>query len=149
MVCVLEQDTLVRYVGVNRTPLIHISEMPSALNGAATHNIANALAATAAATHLGVSDAHIIQALRSFGANRTDNPGRCQQFALDSFHLIVDFAHNPAGVRAVLSLAKAMMQQGAMTDCVSPSGKPETEQTRLWMRWLKKYWPQNPLCHPS
>lgn len=111
--CVLEENTLVHYHGTQRTPFTDIHTMPSALNGAARHNIANALAATAAAIHLGVSPQHITKALQTFGAKREDNPGRCQQFSLDAFHLIVDFAHNPAGVSAVLSLARSMMEHGA------------------------------------
>jgi len=110
--CILKDDMLMYYNGTQRTPLAHINTLPSALSGAATHNIANALAASAAAIHLGVSVQIIQTALQSFGSKHEDNPGRCQQFSIEAFHLIVDFAHNPAGVSAVLSLARSMMKQG-------------------------------------
>ncbi len=92
-----------------------VDEMPLAFGGAASYNVQNALAAALIAVALGVPlegpedgpercTGPIAEALRTFGASPTDNPGRMavHRVALDGGEatVVVDYGHNDAGIRA-------------------------------------------------
>ncbi len=90
------------------TQLAAIADVPITLRGAAQHNVANALAASAAATALGVTHADITRALHTFGASATDNPGRLQVRDVGGATVIVDFVHNPDGWYAILAMVRRL-----------------------------------------
>lgn len=81
-------------------PLVAVTDLPASFGGAAAHNVANALAAAALASGLGLPDAAIAAGLRSFA----DNPGRATLVRLGDLRLFLDFAHNPHGIAAVAPL---------------------------------------------
>lgn len=85
-------------------------EMPITANGAALYNVSNALAAAHAASLLGVSEALIRHTLETFGADPADNPGRLMRFEVGGVRVIVDYAHNPHGLGALLSAARVIRQ---------------------------------------
>lgn len=99
--------------GGREESLVPIAELPFCFGGAARHNVANALAATALATALGLPDAAIVGGLRSFG----DNPGRADHLVLNGVGLFLDFAHNPHGIAAVAPLIAQLRGSGRL--CVS------------------------------
>jgi len=79
---------------------IHV---PVTLAGKAEFMIQNALAASLAAFVQGVRIEDIRDALTSFVASAEQTPGRMNLFALGDRHALVDYAHNPAGYRAIAS----------------------------------------------
>ncbi|MGQ0646580.1 MAG: Mur ligase family protein [Gemmatimonadaceae bacterium] len=83
------------------TVLLPAAEIPMTLDGAARYNIANALAAAAAAYALEVPLDVIRASLRSFGASATDNPGRLHVREHHHATVILDFVHNADGWRAL------------------------------------------------
>ena len=97
-ITILQQDWVHRIENVDRVPLT--------LGGRVPFMIANALAASLAAFVQGVSIEHIRAALRSFRASAQQTPGRMNLFDLGSYHVLVDYAHNPAGYEAVGSFVK-------------------------------------------
>ncbi|MEE4637406.1 MAG: Mur ligase family protein [Wenzhouxiangella sp.] len=101
-----EDGWLIRDPGHGRQPLCRIDEIPLTLDGAARHNIANALAAAALCSALGASSDAIAAGLTSMQQN--DNPGRGNLYRLDGFNVFVDFAHNPAAMAAIASLTAAL-----------------------------------------
>ncbi len=105
---VLDEDELQRWSAGEEETLVTLAEMPMALGGAARHNVANALGASAVAVLLGLPMEAIRQGLRSFGSSSEENPGRLNRFDLGGVQAIVDFAHNPHGVEALLTMATAM-----------------------------------------
>ena len=78
-----------------------INNIPICFQGAAKHNISNALAATALCSQLGIEDKAIEAGLTSFDGNQ-QNPGRGNIFAHKGASIMVDFAHNPHGLNAVV-----------------------------------------------
>jgi UDP-N-acetylmuramyl tripeptide synthase len=106
---VCERGEVVRLRGVDRRSVLRVDEIPLALGGAALHNVSNALGAAAIAGSLGVSEAVIAEALRSFGASWTDNPGRCHRARVGGVDFLFDFGHNPHGIRAVLGMARRLL----------------------------------------
>ncbi|HKU62756.1 MAG TPA: Mur ligase family protein [Gemmatimonadales bacterium] len=98
---VLDGSSLVLIERGRRTILASTEAMPIALGGAARHNVANALAAVAAAGALGIDHDAVRRALERFGRNPTDNPGRANVIELGGAHIYVDYVHNPHGMAAL------------------------------------------------
>lgn len=98
--------TLVR--AGERVPVAAVDTLEFALGGDAPHYVANALAAAAAARALGVPDGALGRALRQFRNSPDDNPGRMNVLEAKGASVVVDFAHNPAAVEALLSAFGSM-----------------------------------------
>jgi UDP-N-acetylmuramyl tripeptide synthase len=98
---VLDEGSLVLTGGGPREVLVPASEVPITAGGAARYNIANALAAAAAAEALGLPPDAVRAALRRFGLDPADNPGRANVYQRDGVRIVVDYAHNPHGIAAL------------------------------------------------
>jgi cyanophycin synthetase len=85
-----------------------VAEIPIAIGGIARHNVANALAAAGGARALGATIAQVADGLRDFRPTADRSPGRLNLFRLGSRVVIVDFAHNEAGIAAVLDVAEGI-----------------------------------------
>jgi cyanophycin synthetase len=92
--------------GDRRATLLEIAEIPITFAGSAEHNVANVLAAVAAAAALGIPVPHITGALRRFGHSLEDNPGRANLIELGGVRILLDFAHNPHGMLALVAIAE-------------------------------------------
>ncbi|PLR08754.1 cyanophycin synthetase [Caulobacter flavus] len=99
---------LVLYDKGRRLPLVQADELPSTLNGMARFNIANALAASLAGHALGAAPEVIAKALRAFTSSHAENPGRFNVHDGHGFRVIVDYAHNPAAMRAMSQLVRQL-----------------------------------------
>ena len=87
------------------TPIVHIAEVPITIGGLARHNVANVLAAAAGARGLGATVEQIRDGLIDFRPTSDRSPGRLNLFRVGGKVVIIDFAHNEAGVDAVLDVA--------------------------------------------
>ncbi|MDX2193270.1 MAG: Mur ligase family protein [Gemmatimonadales bacterium] len=105
---VAEDGALVLRDGTRRTVVERLDRIPITFGGGASHNVANAAAATAAAHALGLPLAAIAEALRQFGTAERDNPGRANLLELGGVRVLVDFAHNPHGMDALVRAARAL-----------------------------------------
>ncbi|MCO4098978.1 MAG: Mur ligase [Gemmatimonas sp.] len=85
-----------------------LHDMPLTLRGAATHNVENAIAASLTASVAGVPFAAVHEALRRFGGSTKDNAGRMQRRVLGDVTVLVDYAHNPEGMRVLGTTAMGM-----------------------------------------
>ena len=83
-----------------------IAAMPLSVEGSATYNVANLAGAAIAAAALGVPAADITAVFAAFGANVSDNFGRMMRFERDGVRILVDYAHNPEGLRGLLRVAE-------------------------------------------
>jgi cyanophycin synthetase len=75
--------------------------IPLTLGGRVPFMIQNALAASLAAFAQGVKIEDIRAALTSFVASAQQTPGRMNLFDLGKYHVLIDYAHNPAGYKAI------------------------------------------------
>jgi len=106
---VLEGDDLVlRAAGRRARRLPAASDLPVTVAGLSRHNIANALAASAACDALGIGPARIARGLLSFAQDATANPGRLNLYERRGVFAMVDFAHNEAGLAGLLDVARAV-----------------------------------------
>jgi cyanophycin synthetase len=89
-----------------------IEAMPLTVGGSAAYNIANLAGAALAAAALGVPDAVVAAVFARFGATPADNPGRMMRFEVNGVRVLVDYAHNPAGLRGLLNVAEHLRAGG-------------------------------------
>jgi cyanophycin synthetase len=88
--------------------IIEVERVPITLGGLARHNVANALAAAGAVRGLGITLAQLRDGLADFQPTSERSPGRLNLFRLGSRVVIIDFAHNEAGVSAVMDVAEGI-----------------------------------------
>jgi cyanophycin synthetase len=81
--------------------LMRAAEIPATLNGAAEFNVQNALAAAAMALAHGIPRDVIRKGLGSFTSSFDQNPGRLNIIDTHRCRVILDYAHNPAGLAAL------------------------------------------------
>jgi cyanophycin synthetase len=101
-------DRLVLARGADRTVVARMNDAPFLLGGAARHNVANALAAMAAADALGVPPVAMAAALGRFGTAPEQNPGRANVYHIGGVVVVIDYAHNPHGMAALARMSRAM-----------------------------------------
>lgn len=75
--------------------------LPATFGGAARFNIANAMAAAGAAFAVDVPLHDIRQGLRTFNTSYYLSPGRLNMLDVKGVSVVVDYCHNPAGMRAI------------------------------------------------
>lgn len=92
--CFIDQKVMKAKFKGELIDIASVNEVPMCLDGAAKHNIQNALAAIATALHLGISVEAIRSGLLNFNSDQSDNPGRGNIFPYNGAKVIVDFAHN-------------------------------------------------------
>ena len=101
----LLQDGWMQLVrGDRRRKIIRAAEIPATRDGAARHNVANALGAMAMCSVLGIEDEAIRSGLAAFRGDEDDNPGRGNWFEKDGVRILVDFAHNEHGMNALADM---------------------------------------------
>ena len=105
---VVHRGQLTELEGDKSRAIVPVAEVPITIAGLATHNVANALAAAGAARGLGATLAQVGDGLRDFKPSSERSPGRLNLFKLGSRIVIVDFAHNEAGIAAILDVAEGI-----------------------------------------
>jgi UDP-N-acetylmuramyl tripeptide synthase len=111
-VCFLDGGALVLARGKGksreRTEVTRVEAVPVTFGGAARHNVANALAAIAMAAAIGIPPEAMATGLRRVGNTPEHNPGRANLFERDGVRILLDYAHNPHGLTALLDIANAL-----------------------------------------
>jgi UDP-N-acetylmuramyl tripeptide synthase len=85
-----------------------VNDMPLTVDGTATYNVENLAGAALVATKLGVPPATIAQVFATFGRDLADNAGRLMRFDIGGVKIILDYAHNPDGLRGVMRVAQQL-----------------------------------------
>jgi cyanophycin synthetase len=101
----VRDGVMVEAEGDTERPIVDVAQVPITIGGLARHNVANALAAAGGARGLGATVAQVRAGLRDFAPSAERSPGRLNLYRLGAKVVIVDFAHNEAGVGAVLDVA--------------------------------------------
>jgi cyanophycin synthetase len=116
-ITVLDGEITVLESGQDPDRLVSILDVPATLSGLSVHNIANCLAGAAAALGLGLPRAAVVEGLRTFAPDDRLNPGRMNTYTLHrddgaSVTVIVDLAHNEAGLEALMDVAHGLKAPG-------------------------------------
>ena len=105
---VVDGDALVLVHGRRRAIEVPVRDVPITLGGAAQHNVANALGALALGAALGLPPDAIVAGLTGLRGTTVDNPGRMNLFELGGVRAIIDYAHNPHGIAALMAAVRAL-----------------------------------------
>ena len=124
---VLSGEDLVMIDKRQRDVFGRVSDIPITLQGAAHHNIANALAAAAVSMRLGASLEQVRVGLKSMLPQK--NPGRSNLYDVQGFQVLVDFAHNPHAMRALFGVARSLPAKRRIL-CFGQAGDRTDEQIR-------------------
>ncbi len=92
------------YDNETHTPLLWTHLIPATIEGRALHNVQNAMFAAALAYNMEIGIEDIRQGLRTFDSTFFQAPGRMNIYDEHPFRVILDYAHNPAAVRAMCDL---------------------------------------------
>ncbi|MCE0487635.1 cyanophycin synthetase [Ornithinimicrobium sediminis] len=87
--------------------------LPSTFGGAARFNVANAMAAAGAAFAVDAPLHDIRQGLRTFTTSYYLSPGRLNMLDVKGVSVVVDYCHNPAGMRALGEFVDNLSEQRA------------------------------------
>ncbi|TQN48027.1 cyanophycin synthetase [Humibacillus xanthopallidus] len=116
-ITVLDGEIVVLSQNGDPDRLVKIVDVPMTLSGLSHNNIANALAGAAAALGLGVARSAVIEGLRTFAPDPEHNWGRLNTYSLPletggRATIIMDMAHNEAGLEALLEVARGLAAPG-------------------------------------
>mgnify|MGYP003575748182 FL=1 len=96
-----EDGYIILQKGAKMLPIEEVKNIPITFEGKAEFNIANVLAACLAAYTSHIKPATIRKALLTFIPCGETTPGRANVFHFPGFKVMLDYAHNPHGLRAL------------------------------------------------
>jgi UDP-N-acetylmuramyl tripeptide synthase len=104
-----------------------VSGMPLSMQGLAAYNVSNLAGAALAAMTLGISAGTIASVFSRFGEQPADNPGRMMRFDYRGAQVLIDYAHNPDGLRGFLSVADQLRGRGRLGLLLGHAGNRKDE----------------------
>ena len=118
------------YDNEGHTPLLWTHLIPATVEGRALHNVQNAMFAAALALNMHVSLESIRHGLRTFDSTFFQAPGRTNIYNEHPFKVILDYAHNPAAVKAMCGLVDRFGIKGKKIVVLSAPGDRRDEDIR-------------------
>jgi len=113
---------IVLYEGEETVPLLWARQIPATVEGHALHNVQNAMFAAAIAHAMGISLENIRQGLRTFTTDFYQTPGRMNFFNEHPFRVLLDYAHNAHGMKAMAQTVRELTVNGRRIGVVSAPG---------------------------
>jgi cyanophycin synthetase len=104
-----EGELITLRLGSRTMPVLYTHLIPATFGGRARMNVANALAAAAAAWAAGAHLHDIRQGLRTFSTSFFQAPGRLNLVEVGGVRVIIDYCHNVDGMRQLADFVNRMM----------------------------------------
>lgn len=104
-----EGELIVLRLGSRTMPVLYTHLIPATFGGRARMNVANALAAAAAAWAAGAHLHDIRQGLRTFSTSFFQAPGRLNLLEVAGVRVVIDYCHNVDGMRQLADFVNRMM----------------------------------------
>ncbi|MBT8130758.1 MAG: cyanophycin synthetase, partial [Gammaproteobacteria bacterium] len=111
-------------------PLLWTHLIPATIEGRAMHNVQNAMFAAGLAYSMGISLENIRQGLRTFDTTFFQAPGRMNIYTEHPFKVILDYAHNPAAVKAMCDLVDRFEVDGRRIVVLAAPGDRRDEDVQ-------------------
>jgi cyanophycin synthetase len=113
---VLDGWVAVLSAGLDPLPVVPVADVPMTLAGLSRVNLENVLAVTSATLALGFTAEQVATGLREFDPG-TSNPGRMNVWTVPvvgggSVSVVIDLAHNEAGLEALLEIMNGIRPPG-------------------------------------
>jgi len=99
------------YNGASKIFVFNLTEAPITRDGKAEFMIENLLPVILAAYFSGIHTEQITLALKSFIPDAEQTPGRINEFEINGLNVIVDYAHNPHGLKALAGYLKHISEK--------------------------------------
>jgi cyanophycin synthetase len=93
-------------------PLVELVDVPMTLAGLSRFNVENTLAAASAALAIGIPRETVVAGLRLFRPDAEHNPGRMNFFSIGDLSVVMDLAHNEAGLEAMVEIMQGVRRPG-------------------------------------
>src|SRR3990172_8101106 len=88
--------------------LVRLIDVPMTIAGISSPNVMNAMQAASAGLGIGLPERAVVKGLRSFVLDPERNPGRANLFGLDGRVVLIDYAHNEAGMKGLVELCRGL-----------------------------------------
>ena len=98
--------------GSDARALIPSIDVPVTIAGVSSHNVMNAMQAASAGLAVGLSDRVVAKGLKTFVTDQERNPGRANLFELDGRVIVIDYAHNAAGMAGLTQTCRGLCRPG-------------------------------------
>ncbi len=93
--------------------LVGLIDIPSTLAGLSSVYTQNAMAAATAALAIGLPERDVVRGLKTFILDPETNPGRANLFELDGRIVVIDYAHNEAGMIGLTEVLNGLRRKGS------------------------------------
>jgi cyanophycin synthetase len=114
--------------GSSSRPLVELIDVPVTIAGVSRHNLMNAMQAASAALAIGLPERAVVKGLKTFVTDPERNPGRANLFELDGRVVVVDYAHNEAGMLGFAEICDGLRRAGAEIWLVICAAGDRTDQ---------------------
>jgi cyanophycin synthetase len=114
--------------GSSSRPLVELIDVPVTIAGVSRHNVMNAMQAASAALAIGLAERAVVKGLKTFVTDPERNPGRANLFELDGRVVVVDYAHNQAGMQGFAEICDGLRRVGAEIWLVICAAGDRTDQ---------------------
>jgi len=114
--------------GSSSRPLVELIDVPVTIAGVSRHNVMNAMQAASAALAIGLPERAVVKGLKTFVTDPERNPGRANLFELDGRVIVVDYAHNEAGMMGFAEICDGLRRVGAEIWLVICAAGDRTDQ---------------------
>jgi cyanophycin synthetase len=114
--------------GSSTRPLVELIDVPVTIAGVSRHNVMNAMQAASAALAIGLPERAVVKGLKTFVTDPERNPGRANLFELDGRVVVVDYAHNEAGMMGFAEICDGLRRAGAEIWLVICAAGDRTDQ---------------------
>jgi cyanophycin synthetase len=92
--------------------LVPLVDVPLTIAGVSSSNTMNAMQAASAALAIGLGERAVVRGLRSFVLDPERNPGRANLFTIHGRIVVIDYAHNEAGMMGLTELCDGLRRAG-------------------------------------
>jgi cyanophycin synthetase len=92
--------------------LVPLVDVPMTIAGISSVNVMNAMQAASAALGIGLPERAVVRGLRTFVLDSERNPGRANLFTLAGRVVVIDYAHNEAGMAGLTELCEGLRRAG-------------------------------------
>ncbi len=99
--------------GSKARALVPLVDVPVTIAGVSSHNVMNAMQAASAALAIELPERGVVKGLRTFVLDAERNPGRANLFELEGRIVVLDYAHNAAGMDGLVELCRGLCRPGA------------------------------------
>ncbi|QEA39225.1 cyanophycin synthetase [Pistricoccus aurantiacus] len=127
----VHNERIVMRQGKVEAEVVPVFEVPLTFEGHARFNVANALAASAAAYALGLSIADIQRGLQTFHPTPGQNPGRTNFIEAAGMKVLIDYGHNVAALEALGELVSCIPAHRRLCVAGAPGNRRDEDLVAL------------------